>query len=676
VEGEGSADSMLLRDEQPSTQRFRSIIVAVLFPFLILLANFLIVRRLFRVEFTQYLQTTEGLFIAIAKGVATHPRDLIWWPLWDLGVPFQNTYAPLLPIMAGLYSIATGFSAPLSMHQLSAAAYCFGPVVLYYMAWAMTRRAGASFLAVLAYSAVSPCLWFFTTLSNDAGGAWNLRRLHILVYYGESPHTVSLMLIPLALLFLYLAIDREPFWPQVGAGIAIGAAVLTNTFAAVIMVLACVCLLSTFANHKFWKYLGFLCVLGVLTYAWISPLSPPSVMQAIRENSPTVDGDYRFTSRSFIGAVALAVGFLVLRWALRKALRELQFFWLLTFLMFGIISLGVWGKVYVVPQPHRYQIMFDMMFSLAVVFSFAEWMGTRTRRLWGIGVVLFLALVVVLRHDVRYGRGLIRAADIRSTQVYRVAQWFNEHLPGRRVMMSGSYSLFFNIFSDSPQMLGGADTMLPNFTMRVAGFIVYSGLNAGARDAEISTLWLQSMGVRAVLVPGLESEEIFKPFANPKKFDGVLPVLWREKDDTVYEVPASSVSLAHVIPEVLIVHDPPNHGLDVGEIEKYVAALNDTTLPEASFEWVDRHTARIRARVESGQALSVQVTYHPGWRTSDGAIQKDGLGLILLRPACRGDCEVTLTYDGGRELRLAEIASISTMVGVIIFGCLRWKRAR
>src|SRR5262249_54208964 len=162
-----------------------------------------------------------------------------------------------------------------------------------------------------------------------------------------------------------------------------------------------------------------------------------------RENSPTVDGDYRFTSRSLMGALALAAGFAVLRRALRKASRELQFFWLLTFLMFGIISLGVWGKVYVVPQPHRYQIMFDMMFCLAVVFSFVEWMRTRSRVLWTVGVVVFLALVVAIRHDVRYGRGLIRAGNMPATQLYRVAQWFNEHLPGQRVMMSGSYSLFF-----------------------------------------------------------------------------------------------------------------------------------------------------------------------------------------------------------------------------------------
>ncbi len=657
-------------------------VTSALFPFLILLANFLIVRKLFVIEYTPYLMTTEGLFITLARGVAAHPWDLFWWPLWECGVPFQNAYAPLLGLLAGEFSRMTGASAALSIHQLSAAAFCLGPVFLYFMARIMTGRSAASFLAALAYSALSPCAWLVPVIRQDLGSVWSMRRLQILVFYGESPHTVSIALIPLAILCLYLGITRRPFWPGVGAGVAMGAAVLVNTFAAVIVGMAGLCLLVAVAAGRFGKYLGFLLVVGALTYAWISPLMPPSVIAAIRANSPTVDGDYRFTSRSLVGVLILAVGFAILCWALRKiASPQLQCFCLFAFLTGGVVLLGTLAQVYVVPQPHRYQIAMDMAICLSVVFSCAEFLAAKPRAARVVGVVAFVILGVAVRHDVRYARGLIKATDVTKTSIYNVAQWMNGHESGERVMLPGSYSFFFNNFSDVPQLLGGADPMLPNPMMRIIGYVLYSGISDQARDAQVSILWLKAFGAHAVVVPGPASSEYFKPFANPGKFEGVLPVLWREAGDTIYEIPAKSSSLAHVIPADAVVSHMPIHGLDVSETERYVKALDDPSLPEAALQWPNRHTATIDTEVQPGQAISVQVSYDPGWRAeANGSplkVEKDGLGLIKLEPPCNGPCEVTLIYDGGTEWRLTSAASLIVMAGIICMaGSQLWKSRR
>jgi hypothetical protein len=263
------------------------VICAVVLPLLIFLANFLIVRKLFVVEFTPYLFSTEGLFTTIARAVATYPFDLQWWPLWECGVPFQNSYQPMLPVAAGLYSHLTGVSPALSIHQCGAALFCIGPVFLYLMAWKMTGRPGTSFLASLAYSAISPYAWISTTIRQDLGGLWRLRRLQILAFYGEGPHTSAIALVPLAILFLYLGASRKKLWPGIAAGLVIGPAVLFNTFAAVIVGLAGLCLLATVATESRWKYLGFLVAVGALTYAWISPLSPPSVVAAMGTTGST-----------------------------------------------------------------------------------------------------------------------------------------------------------------------------------------------------------------------------------------------------------------------------------------------------------------------------------------------------------------------------------------------------
>ena len=161
-----------------STPRFQYLATWWIAPLAILLLNVWIAGRLFHVEYSANLGSNEGEFIAIARGVANHWGDLRWWPEWSLGLPFQNTYLPLLQAVVGVFSRISGHSPALSFHQVSAAFFCLGPAFLYLMACAMTRMPWASFLAAAAYSAVSPCA-LLPAFRTDLGGLWNLRRLQI-----------------------------------------------------------------------------------------------------------------------------------------------------------------------------------------------------------------------------------------------------------------------------------------------------------------------------------------------------------------------------------------------------------------------------------------------------------------------------------------------------------------
>ncbi|HTB18516.1 MAG TPA: glycosyltransferase family 39 protein, partial [Bryobacteraceae bacterium] len=503
---------------------------------------------MFRVEYSAYLGSNEGSFIAIARQVATHFGDLRWWPLWDCGMPFQNTYLPLLHLFTGAFARLSGHSAALAFHQVSAAFFAIGPVCLYLMAWHLTQQPGTSFLAALAYSLVSPCAWLFPLIRLDMGSAWNLRRLNILAFYGEGPYTAAVAFLPLAILFLYLAITQRRLWHKLLAGVFLGATVLSNAFGAVLLVLAAVSLLAVIDARRFWRNVWLLLVIGTLAYAAISPLLPPSVVQAIRTNSPTVEGDYRFTLRSLGGVAEMAAGFWIIWWITRKAVSPaLRFFLLFAFLITSIVALGA-IRIYVVPQPYRYQIAMDMALCTAAVFSVATFLRSRVPRLAVIvALVGLLAAIVQFVNDRHYAHHLILATDITTSAPYRVAGWLDQHMHGQRVMVGGSYSFYFNDFTDTPQLHGGHDPMIPNSTMAIAIFTIYSGLNAGARDGQVSILWLKALGARAVSVPGPHSAEYYKPFANPAKFEGLLPVLWRQNDDTIYAIPVRSNSLAHIV---------------------------------------------------------------------------------------------------------------------------------
>ena len=536
-----------------------------------------------------------------------------------------------------------------------------------------------SFAAALAYSLLSPCAWLFPVIRADLGSPWRLRRLHILAFYGEGPYTAALAFLPLAILFLYLAITERRLWHKVLAGVFLAATVLANAFGAVLVAIIGISLLAVIETRRFWRNLGLLLVIGVLSYAAISPLLPPSVVAAISSNSPSADGDYRFTLRSLAGVGVMAAGFLILCWTTRKAGSPLlRFFVLFAFLTTAIVSLG-FTRVYVLPQPQRYQIAMDMALCLLVVFSVEPLLRSRAHKLipWVVMVCLLAALPLV-RYDLNYAHRLIQNTDLTRTATYRVARWMDENMHGQRVMVGGSYSFYFNDFTDTPQLLGGHYPMLPNAIMRIANYTLYTGTGAGARDGEASVGWLKALGAHAISVPGPQSSEYYKPFANPRKFEGLLPVLWREGDDTIYAVPARSNSLAHVISEDSFVHRAPINGLDTAEIERYVKAMDDPSLSEAAFVWRDRRTAVIDAPLKPQQVVSVQVTYSPGWRAAVAgapvAVHKDGLGLILLEPACQGRCEITLVYDGGLEWRATCLASLLALAGVL--GCFVVNLAR
>jgi hypothetical protein len=176
-------------------------------------------------------------------------------------------------------------------------------------------------------------------------------------------------------------------------------------------------------------------------------------------------------------------------------------------------------------------------------------------------------------------------------------------------------------------------------------------------------LWLKALGVQAVGVSGPASTEYFKPFVHPRKFDGVLDVLWREGDDAIYRVGVPHGSLARVVPKPDVVTRTPASGVDVDGLRPYVAALENPEMPRAEFQWTSAHSARVNADLKPGQVVSVQMSWDRGWHASANGraipIARDGIGLMTLDPGS-GPSVIEISYDGGTEMRAA--ITVSTLV--------------
>jgi hypothetical protein len=110
---------------------------------------------LFGIEYLAHMGSVEGSFIGLARYVSLHWRDLHWFPLWHLGMPFQNTYPPMLGFVTAGVAAISRMSIPHAFHWTIALFYCFGPVALFALALRLSASQWAAFVAGAVYSVVS-----------------------------------------------------------------------------------------------------------------------------------------------------------------------------------------------------------------------------------------------------------------------------------------------------------------------------------------------------------------------------------------------------------------------------------------------------------------------------------------------------------------------------------------
>ncbi len=631
--------------------------------------NAFIVRRLFLIEFTEHMNSNEGTFMAISRFILRDWPHLSWFPFWFNGLPFENTYTPLLHFVDAAFAKLAGCSTAFAFHAVSATFYCLGPALLFWFAWKLSGLLETSWSAALLYSLLSPSAVFWV-VRTDMFGWRHARRLHTLVHYGEGPHNAVLCLLPLALLMAYLALTRGRLRWYFASGLCFGVIVLTNAFGAIDLAIGVACLVLAYAPELRRVRIAALIATALLSYLWISPFLTPTLIQTIGKSS-SLAIDFHYRGWNLAGALAVLAGLMILCVATRNMSNRFErFLLLLAFVFTAIPGLTYWAGIRVLVQPERYHLEMEMALCLAAAF-FARHLLIRSGSTVRIVAVLIFAALLIRQAltYTRYAQTLIRPIDIASTVEYKMAKWIDGNLPGLKTMVSDDAGTWFNAFTDNPQFSSGHDPFSPNWMVEIAVFAIYSGENAGTADAQNSITWLKAYGNHAVTVPGPNSREAYKPYRNPRKFEGVLPVLWHAEDDTIYGVPQRTRSLAHVIPAAAAISRPPEHGLDLEQVTKYVAALDDPGLPLAGMRWLRSGQAHISAPVQPGQVVSVQATYDPGWKAvangRPAPIVRDGIGLMVLHPDCQGSCEIDLTFEGGLERRLCWFASLLVTLATV-----------
>lgn len=635
---------------------------------LLFAANVFVCGRLFVTDYLIHLGSVDGPFIAISRYVMKNYPDLSWWPLWFCGMPYRNVYGPVLQHLVAALAFALHRSPALTFHAVAATFYCLGPVTVFWMTCRFSGSWRCGYWAGLLYSVVSPVAILFPSVRAETQGMFYLRRLFNLVGYGEAAHVAVLALMPLLLISLDAALcKRRPAYYVLSA-VALACLLLTNVTGSVGLALALLSYLLSLPRSRWRRSLLATGIIALLAYGLAIPWIPPSTVRLISSNSQWSLGNhfpFKAWHLLYFSLVMTGAALLCFIFERRSFSQYSRFALFLSFFSGAIALPAFWANIAVVPQPMRFQLEMEMglCLALASAVSKLEW-----RFPTGLVAAVLMALCAAgLIHNHRHATELIRPVDIRTTTEYKAAMWFDQNMHGRRVFAPGSVSLWMNVFTDTPQLGGCCDQSVPNWEQRVALYTIYTGQNAGDRDGEICLLWLQAYGVHAVGVSGPSGREWFKPFWNPHKFDGLLPVLWRDGGDVIYGVPQRSGSLAHVIRKWQVVSRAPTDGLNVAPLRPYVDALNDPQLPLATMQWTAPGRAGITGDLRPNDLISVQVSYDAGWRAqvngSDRHIESDALGMMVIDPQCTGACTVHISYTDTTEIRLARIIQMFTALG-------------
>ncbi|MBM3725067.1 MAG: hypothetical protein FJW40_06555 [Acidobacteria bacterium] len=623
-----------------------------------------------------YRDSIEGGYAGTTRLVAGHPNPWGWNPLQYGGLPVQFTYLPGLPYTAAAVAGLTGIEPGYAYRLVSSFLAVLAPVSLLLLLVRVTGNLAPALAGGAALALFSPSYGLFTMIQKDAGVFYLPWRLKVLVKYGEGPHNAGLALLPLAMLAVWSAAERGGArWRIPVASVAMAAVTLTNWVAG--LALAAVVLLTLLAgagrrDFSFGRVLGASVLAYLMAAFWLTP----EFVKTTLLNWPRDAFDYKVEENHRLQWLSLVAVLVAVRWLFRRMGDNLALcVTTLTAIAFGWIAIGYYSwQSDLLPESRRYVLEFE--FFLVAALAAWMWLGWRSSN----GVHRFCAvapLAMMLMsgagQGIRYatqGPAAWRMIPARETIEYRVSEWLDGAKPQGRVFASGGLRFRLNAHFDLAQVGGTFESGLRNRASLGYAYQVRTDLGSTAESRAADSLrQLTVLGAEYVVVHGAQSEEYYRDFKNPGKFEGHLPDAFRDGDDTIYRVPFRG--LAHWVREDEL---PKQEGL--AQLGPLYGAMTDTARPLPRLRWEGNNRMIVEGDAPAGMSLFVLVSHDEGWRArqSGQAVALNGTATGFLKAAAKaGAGPVVLEFEpSAQQMGCAAVSAAAWMGGISL--CLTGRR--
>lgn len=592
---------------------------------------------LFKVKYLDLWSSIESTFISDARFLADNWPHPGWQPNWYTGTRTDYVYPPALRYGTAVLAKYYPRMLPVRAYHIYVAFfYCFGIAGVYLLARQGSGSRVAGGLAAVAAALVSPAYLVMQNIREDTPYLMPY-RLNVLIRYGEGPHMSALAWIPVALFFSWRALEKWRPGSFVAASLACAMVVSNNFYGATsLAMLFPVLVWSLYITHvelAIWLRAAGIAVLAYgLTAFWLVP----SYIEITRRNMQFVSAEGNLWSRWV--ALGFIVVFLLLSDKFSRGRPHRAWF---TFLAgaLGFFIVNTLGNHFldfrIVGEPSRLVPELDM---LAILFGVEL-----LRRLWsyegrwkalriGAAAVLAFAMLAPSWNYIRHAHDIfVPYPNYQDRVEYELQDWMAKNMPGSRALAAGSVRFWYNAWHDLPQLGGGSEQGVLNPLAVVAQWQILQG-----PEADVSTMWMQILGLDAVIVNDRTSRDQYKDYAYPEKFRGVLPVLYdNSKGDAIYSVPRRFQSRARVVDRARFDALPWITGNgELPQLKAWHAVVEEGAISEAPMQREGTDSFRVKATVGEGQSVWIQESFDHNWRAySNGQLlpmRRDKVGFMVI----------------------------------------------
>lgn len=623
----------------------------------------------------QYRDSIEGGYASMARFISEHPDPFGWNPVQYFGLPTQMWYLPGVPYASALAIKLLPALYPEHVYRILVTSMaCAVPATLFLFLCYFTRSTGWSLFTAVLYTLFSPSYAVFPAITGDRGITYLPWRIQVLVKYGEGPHNTGLALMPLALVAVWHAATRRRFWHLFAAAALLAAVALTNWIACMATAWCCLAMLATgwftSREHGFSaKRMLLAAGLGyLLACFWLTP----RFVQTTALNWPVDAHGYKLRLTQYLLLAALMaiplIGLIVLRF---RPAWHWQVFVTICFAGFLYVTGGhYWFGHSTIPESRRYALEAEMFF-FVVLGGAVRFLLSHPNRL--VRDALMIAAGALLVWYPVQARTYIRRTWERhqptpreQTPEFRVSRFIDSRKPAGRVYAGGGTRFRMNSWFLLHQVGGTFESGLANRSALFFHYMARTGMGSPPeRRAQDAIMLLRAAGVEYAVVHGPRSTEHWKDFVGPDTFEGVLPKVFEEGDDRVYQLPFHG--FAHLVKgEEYPQSFPMNETAPI--LVPFLAAMDDPAR-RLKFEWLGNSHVRITGPIPEGMLVSTRMPFHPLWSaTQDGTpltIEADAMDLILLRPQPSSRTVIELHYSPPKQQIAGTAISALAWMGCI-----------
>lgn len=629
---------------------------------------------------TPYRGSIERGYAYMARLVADNPDYLSWNPLQYGGLPIHYVYLPLLPYFNALFLWASPALDATYVHRaVCAAAVFLAPAAVVLLVHNWTGRLAQAFWSAIVFTLFSPLYFLIDAIAGDRGFMPVPWRIQVLIKYGEGPHTVGVLLFLLGLYFVRRVATSHGFPSILAAAIALAATVLTNWVAGLALAFAVLILLLVHWGDESFSHRRVV-LAGLLGYLLAAFWLTPSFVWQMANNWPKDAFGFEFQRAERLALLAWIAGLLIIRLALRKLPNHRYTCWLfLCAFGFGLpVSLFYRFGINTIPESRRYALEYELFLLLLIVDLFRLLLGSRIPWVRTASALLLLVAVFhqtpTLTKFIGHRYEPWQLLPTEESSEYRVAAALNNLRPAGRVFATGGLRFRLNSWFRIPQVSGVFETGLKTPLMADINYQVLTDLGfTPGREALESITLLRAVAVEYVVTHGRESEEFYRDFKNPRKFDGVLEKVWEHKDDHIYRI--SPARYAHIVSASEIPGAVVTGG-NLGPWIPYVDAMLNPARPILQFRWNNARHASVTGQLPQGMHVAFAIPWDPNFRAylngTSIPLKANSTGLMVSAALPADGTALELRFEPSTE-ELA-CAALSLLTAIACLAGLFWKR--